>query len=96
MFTLNHSEARTVALPRTISNEQKHMLKITEQKVVKGQPLHTITMHADALNKASILRDKIDSQFNCAELFITEFTLVMGAHISPGLIGVTFYSGDSS
>jgi DegV family protein with EDD domain len=92
IFTLNHGDARTFALPRTIKSAIKRMLKIMEQKVVKGQPLHVAVMHADALKKAVELRDQISSRFDCTELFITEFTPVMGAHTGPGLLGVAFYS----
>jgi len=94
IFTLNHAEARTVALPRTIPSAIKRMLKIMEQKAVKGQPLHVAVMHADALDKAIVLRNRISAQFDCAELFITEFTPVMGVHTGPGLLGIAFYSGD--
>ncbi|MBA7650188.1 hypothetical protein ES703_57990 [subsurface metagenome] len=64
------------------------------QKVVKEQPLHVAVMHADALDKAVALRNRISSQFDCEEILITEFTPVMGVHTGPGLIGVAFYSGD--
>jgi fatty acid-binding protein DegV len=65
-----------------------------EKKAAKGQPLHVAVMHADALDKAADLRNRIAAQFDCAELFITEFTPVMGVHTGPGLLGVAFYSGD--
>jgi len=94
IFTLNQSNAHTVALPRSISSAMKRILKMMEQKVVKGQPLHAAVMHADALDKAVVLRNRISSQFDCAELFITEFTPVIGVHTGPGLVGVAFYSGD--
>ncbi|HEY81839.1 MAG TPA: DegV family protein [Dehalococcoidia bacterium] len=94
IFTLNHAEARTVALPRTIPSAIKRMLKIMEQKTAKDQPLHVAVMHADALDEAIALKDRISSQFDCAELFVTEFTPVMGVHTGPGLLGVAFYSGD--
>ncbi|MFQ6122857.1 MAG: DegV family protein [Dehalococcoidales bacterium] len=94
IFSLNHGEAHTVALPRTIPSAMKRILKTMEQKVVKGQPFHVAVMHADALDKAVVLRNRISSQFDCAELFITEFTPVMGVHTGPGLVGVAFYSGD--
>jgi len=94
IFTLNHGEAHTVALPRTIPSAIKRMLKMMERKVVKGQPLHVAVMHADALDKAVALRNRISSQFDCAELFITEFTPVMGVHTGPGLLGIAFYSED--
>ena len=94
IFTLDHSEARTVALPRTTKSAVKRMLKLMEQKVVRGQPLHVAVMHADALDEAVRLRNRISSQFDCTELFITEFTPVMGVHTGPGLLGISFYSGD--
>ena len=70
------------------------MLKMLKQKTAKGQPLHVAVMHAEALDKAVALRNRISSQFDCAELFITEFTPVMGAHTGPGLVGLAFYSDD--
>jgi fatty acid-binding protein DegV len=48
-------------------------------------------MHADALEQALYLRDRIASRFNCIELFITEFTPVIGVHTGPGVIGAAFY-----
>ncbi len=94
VFALNHGDAHTVALPRTIPSAMKRMLKLMEQKTRKGQPLHVAVMHANALDKAETFRNWIASQFNCAELFITEFTPVMGVHTGPGLIGVAFYGED--
>lgn len=94
VFTVNHGDAHTVALPRTIPSAIKRILKLMEKKVVKGQPLHVAVMHADALDKAVALRNRISSQFDCAEIFITEFTPVMGVHTGPGVLGIAFYSGD--
>ena len=94
IFTLNHAEAHTVALPRTIPSAIKRMTKLMEKEVVKGQRLHVAVMHADTLDKAVTFRNRIASQFDCAELFITEFTPVMGVHTGPGLLGVAFYSED--
>jgi len=94
IFTLNHAEARTVAIPRTIPSAIKCMLKMLEQRIIKGQPLHIAVMHADAPDRAVALKDRIASQFDCTELFITEFTPVMGVHTGPGLLGIAFYSGD--
>ena len=94
VFTVNQGDAHTVALPRSTPSAVKRMLKLMGQRVVKGQPLYVAVMHADALNEAVALRNRISSQFDCAELFITEFTPVMGVHTGPGVIGVAFYSGD--
>ena len=42
------------------------------------------------------MKDRIYSQFECQEIYITEFTPVMGVHTGPGLIGVAFYGEDKS
>ena len=92
IFTLNHANAHTVALPRTIKSAMNRILQLMEQNVVSGKALHATVMHADAIDNAIVLRNRIASQFNCTELFITEFTPVMGVHTGPGLLGVAFYN----
>ncbi len=94
IFTINDGDAYPVANARTNPNATKRILKIMEQKVVKGQPLYVAVMHADALDRANKLASEVSSRFDCAELFITEFTPVMGVHTGPGVLGVAFYSGD--
>ena len=94
IFTVSDGEAHPVTNVRTNPGAMKRLLKIMGQKVVKGQPLHAAVMHADALDRAIAFRNQISSRFDCAELFITEFTPVMGVHTGPGVIGVAFYSGD--
>ncbi len=94
IITIVDGEAHPVTNPRTTPGAMKRILEIMEQKVVKGQPLHVAVMHAEALDRATELKDEVSSRFDCAELFVTEFTPVMGAHTGPGVVGVAFYSGD--
>jgi DegV family protein with EDD domain len=91
IFTLNHSDAHTVALPRTTKSAMNRMLKLMAKEVIKGQLLHVVVMHADALDTAKAFMNRIAYQFECDEIFITEFTPVMGVHTGPGLVGVAFY-----
>jgi DegV family protein with EDD domain len=56
------------------------------------QPLHAAIAHADALQEAEDLRRIVAERFHCAELLLTEFTPVVGAHTGPGLLGVAFYT----
>ena len=94
VFTINSGDAKPVTNPRTTQGAIKRIIKIMGKKVAKGQPLHVAVVHADALSEAETLANLISAQFDCAELFLTEFTPVMGVHTGPGLIGVAFYSGD--
>jgi DegV family protein with EDD domain len=92
VFSLNHADAHTVALPRTMKSAINRMIKLMKPLVKKGQPLHVAVMHADAPEQAEIFKNKISVQFECQEIFITEFTPVMGVHTGPGLIGAAFYN----
>ena len=94
IFAVIEGEAHPVTNARTTAGAMKRILKIMEQRIVEGQPLHVAVVHADALDRATVLKNQISSRFDCAELFITEFTPVMGGHTGPGVIGVAFYCGD--
>lgn len=91
IFTISAGDAHPVTNARTNNGATKRLLEIMEQKIADGQPLHVAVMHADTLDRAEELVDEISSRFGCAELFITEFTPVMGVHTGPGLVGIAFY-----
>ncbi|MBN1160368.1 MAG: DegV family protein [Dehalococcoidales bacterium] len=91
VFTLNHADPHTVGLPRTTKSALGRILKLMDATVKKGQQLHVAVMHADAEKEAIILKDRITAQFDCKEIYITEFTPVMGVHTGPGLVGAAFY-----
>jgi len=78
---------------RTKPKAVKRLLEIMREKV--GQkPVHVIVFHSDVLEEAQRLRDQISEQFDCVELFITDFTPTMGVHTGPGTMGIAFYGED--
>ncbi|OGO30042.1 MAG: hypothetical protein A2Z29_06390 [Chloroflexi bacterium RBG_16_56_11] len=96
IFTLDHANAHTVALPRTMKSAIARMLKLMDAASAKNEMLHVAVMHADAPQLAAEFQDRISARFKCREIFITEFTPVMGVHTGPGLIGVAFYGEAAS
>lgn len=79
------------ARPRTKNKAVQIMLQqMTEQ--ADSRPLHVAILHADAPEEAEALRRTIAQKFECAELYVTELTPVMGAHTGPGVLGVAFYA----
>lgn len=91
LFELRHSEITTVARPRTRRTAIRRMLELMRDEAGTGA-LHATVMHADALEDAEDIRQTIAKNYDCAELFISEFTPAMGAHIGPGLLGIAFWS----
>jgi len=69
------------------------MLKIMRNKVGQS-PAHVAVMHAYAPDEAEKLKERVSAEFNCAELWITEFSPVMGYATGTGTLGLAFYRED--
>ncbi len=64
---------------------------------VGRKPLHAAVMHAYAPKEAETLKERIAREFNCVELWATEFSPIMGYACGTGTVGVAFYSqGDNT
>jgi DegV family protein with EDD domain len=79
------------ARPRTKARAIQLILQqMAEQP--QDRPMHAAIVHADVEQEAEDLRRAVSERFHCAELLLTEFTPVVGAHTGPGLLGVAFYT----
>jgi len=61
---------------------------------VGQKPAHIAVMHADVPDEAERLKARVAAEFNCAELWITEFSPVMGYATGKGTLGFAFYAED--
>ncbi len=92
IFTINHADPHTVALPRTIESAMDRIINLMQKAREKARdcmwPSCTLTFWSGR----KMLRDRIGKKFDCREIYITEFTPVMGVHAGPGVIGAAFYA----
>lgn len=86
-----HDEAMPVARPRTKARGIECLLQLLRQGA-GNLKLHINIHHADDLEEAKKLAERVKSEFDCAEVYITEFTPLMGVHTGPGLLGFSFYA----
>jgi len=71
----------------------KRLLRIMRDKV--GQkPVHVAVMHAYALDEAERLKEKVAAEFDCVELWLSEFSPIMGYACGTGTLALAFYSED--
>lgn len=92
IFTINGGVARPLTTARTMTGAINRIIKMMKKRTIQEKPLHVAIMHADALDQANRLSEEITRLFICKEIFITEFTPVMGVHTGPGVVGAAFYS----
>lgn len=72
----------------------KRLLEIMEERVGRGQRVHASVDHANVLDEANWLKTQVSSIFDCAEVYINDWTPVAGVHCGPGVIGISFYAED--
>jgi DegV family protein with EDD domain len=84
-------ETAPVARPRTKTKAVERMLEVMAQRMGDSK-VHVMVHHADELEEAEKLAAEINSRFSCVELYLTEFTPLMGVHTGPGLLAIAFYA----
>jgi len=90
ILTSSSGLIRFKGITRNREHGINRLLQTLRDKV--GQALvHVAVMHAYVPEEAEKLKERIASEFNCAELFITEFSPVMGYATGTGTLGFAFY-----
>ncbi len=79
--------ARPRSTKKALSRVRKEMARD-----LSGKKAHINVIHADAYENAESIRDWANQNFDCAELFVTQFHPFMGAHTGPGLVGASWWA----
>lgn len=82
---------RPVAVVRGRRRALDRLVAIVEGHSRGQGPLHLCVHHASAPQEAEALADRLDRALHPVELYVSEFTQVMGVHTGPGLLGCAFY-----
>ena len=93
ILTSSSGVIRFAGAVRSRAHGIEKMLKIMRNRVGQS-PAHVAVMHAYAPDDAEKLKERVSSEFNCAELWITEFSPVMGYATGTGTLGLAFYKED--
>jgi DegV family protein with EDD domain len=77
-------------LVRTRKKGIERMLEMIREKV-DSRPIRVSITHAYAPEDAEFLKKRISAEFNCLEIWLSEFSPVMGYACGTGTLGVAFY-----
>jgi DegV family protein with EDD domain len=90
LLTISSGVVHFIGAVRSRESGIARLLKIVKDKV--GQKsVHVAVMHAYALAEAERLKERVASAFNCVELWISEFSPLMGYACGTGTLGLAFY-----
>ena len=90
VLTAPYGEVKRIAQARSRRGATDWLLRLVEQHNPTLAPIQAMVMHANSLEEAESLSDRLRRRFPCQELYITQFTPVMGAHSGPGALGIAF------
>ncbi len=91
LLTISSGVVRFKGAVRSREGGIERMLKMMRDRV-EQKPVHVAVMHAYALEEAEKLKERVASAFNCAEIWISEFSPLMGYATGTGTLGLAFYS----
>jgi DegV family protein with EDD domain len=77
-----------------VRNRERGLERLLERmrEAAGDSPVHVAVMHVYAEDQAELLKERVTSEFNCTELWVTEFSPLMGYTCGAGTLGLAFYS----
>lgn len=60
-----------------------------------NKPVRVAVMHAYAPDEAERLKERVAAEFNCVEIWLAEFSPVMGYACGTGTVGLAFYTEEA-
>jgi DegV family protein with EDD domain len=90
VLTVSGGVVRFMGMVRSRERGMERLLKTMREGV--GESLvHVAVMHAFVQEEGEKLKKRVASEFNCAELWLTSFSPVMGYATGTGTLGLAFY-----
>ena len=90
VVTIRDGVVHFCGITRSKSKGVERIIELTRKKVNK-RPVHMAVCHADALKEGESLRDRVAKEFNCVDLWLVQFSPIMGYATGRGVIGLAFY-----
>jgi DegV family protein with EDD domain len=91
VFALRGGKIEQLGRPRSRSRALERVVAETRPLAARG-PLHCAIAHAAVPDEAESLLTRLRAEVDSAEIHMTEFTPLMGAHTGPGVIAIAAWA----
>ena len=91
LMEMRLGSAHVIAKLRTRNRAITQMITTVKDRIL-GNPSKIFIMHANSPEYASTIKSTIETQINCSEVILGEFTPIMGTPTGPGLLGIAFHT----
>ncbi len=94
LVTIKKGSAQLLGLVRNKNRGIESLLRIARDRI-SSHPVHIAILHADAPDEAAVLKQKIQSEFNCTEIWVSVFSPLMVYVTGKYVLGIAFYIEDT-
>jgi DegV family protein with EDD domain len=91
VFTISDGSVHIIGITK---NRQTGITRIIRQMKAKvaGSPVHVAIAHADVPEAGELLKKRIEQEFDCVEIWLTDFSPVMAYATGTGVLAVAYYT----
>lgn len=89
---LEDGRIEPLASVRTKRKAINHVLDMIETDMKDKKNVHAAVMNALAPEESQMMFDEVKRRLNPVEIFNTELSPIVGAHVGPGTLGVIYYA----
>jgi DegV family protein with EDD domain len=93
IFAISGGVVHFAGVTRTRNKGLERLLRMMRKKAGTN-PLHVAVMHGSVPEEAEKLKERVLSEFDCTEIWLTEFTPIMGYAAGAGVLALAFYTED--
>lgn len=93
MLAVRGGQVRLNGMTRSKAKGVNKLLEVMRQQA-GSKPVHVAIHHTDVLEEAEGLKQRVLAEFNCVELWLTEFSPLMSYATGRGALGLAFYAED--
>ena len=90
IFVIAEGKVKIVGITKSQQNGITRVLKMLKEKV-GDKPVHVAIAHADVSEAGEGLKKKIQAEFNCIEVWLTDFSPVMAYATGAGVLAIGYY-----
>jgi len=89
---LEDGRIEPLASVRTKRKAINHVLDLVESEMKDKSNVHAAIMNALAPEESQMMFEEVKRRLNPVEIFNTELSPIVGAHVGPGTLGVIYYA----
>jgi DegV family protein with EDD domain len=76
---------------RTRKKSLEHMYRVFFEKMDTSKPMHLAVMHANVIDEAQAIADRIREEYAPSELLIEDVSIIVSTHCGEGSLGIAGY-----